>query len=378
METGHVPTQFGLGRTITGHLRNLWLEVAGFCNLHCRYCFANGGEHIERDQLLTQRLYELLLDQAHDLGVDSIGIPGAGEPFLPGRNQLQTMRLIEQAATHSMFVTTFTTGQFINEPLARWLSDKPVEVMVKGAALNPDLMDRLVSDEQRGLVIEGYGTQRNAALDILMAKGFNDPATSAPWHRTTRLGLVLSLMTSADGTLSNLDEALDVLRYCRCHNLLFDADSVLRQGRGANGTLCTSDAQFRDAVERLREVDRLEFGNEWEQNTPAYVGNTCDRYSHHLYVDQYGNGRACLGAVGVQLGNIRTTTLQEMWNHPAMLTIRQRQYGGKCAECDHFQKRRCNSCLGRCTTGLTTAQLAKDRLVPTIGCWNFRETTHAT
>lgn len=368
MSAHQMAVQCGLRRQVTGFLQTIWVEIPAYCNLACPFCFANGGEPIDPSRLLTWPDYERLLRQAKAMRAQSLGIPGAGEPLL-GHNRGLTLQLIRLAAELGMFVTLFTTGEHIDDALADELLTLPVELMVKGTCLNPELMDRFVSSKDRQ--IHGYGKSRNAVLEMLISKGLNDPvACQAFCGQQTRLGLVLSILTDEVGGLSNLDEVVRVFRFCREHNLVFDADSLLKQGRGASCQLCPSDCQFQAKVLELQQIDRSEYGNVWEVHH-AYVGEVCDRYHHHLYVDQFGGIRPCLGSTGVGLGNIKEVALEEAWNHLAMQIIRARRYAGKCAECKHFQQGECNSCLGRSTEGLSTEQLLRDGRVLTVGCWNF-------
>jgi MoaA/NifB/PqqE/SkfB family radical SAM enzyme len=181
-------------------------------------------------------------------------------------------------------------------------------------------------------------------------------------------------MTDESGDLSNLDQVVDVLRYCRNHNIIFDCDSVLRRGRGISCGLCTEDQQLKIKLLELQRIDREEFGNDWEI-TQSYVGGpACDRHFHHLYITQYGEILPCIGATGVHLGNVRTTSLEQAWNSEEMKIIRARRYGGKCGiECANFAEGKCNSCLGRRAVNLTNDFLLSHGYVDTIGCWNFRK-----
>lgn len=365
--------QHGLERKNTGNLQSLWIEIPGYCNLACPYCFAKGGENLETDKLLKWEEYENILQQAKSLGVDSVGIPGAGEPLI-ARNLELTMKFLYRCAELGMFVTLFTTGEFITEQLAEELYNLPVEVMLKGNTLNVGLQDRFVSDPTRGRIINGFGAKRNAAIELLMQKGFNDETECMKkFGRKSRMALVTSIMTDEDGSISNYAEMADILRFCRRRNIIFDCDSVLKRGRGASCKLCMADEQVRDKQLELQKIDREEFGNYWEISQ-SYIGSICDRYMHHLYINQYGDIRPCVGAMNVVLGNAHKDALESAWNLKEMQIIRSREYIGKCGkECANFAEGKCNSCLGRRTKDLTNENLLAKGAVETIGCWNFRK-----
>ncbi|MEI8339387.1 MAG: radical SAM protein [bacterium] len=364
--------QHGLERRNTGKIQSLWLEFWGYCNLGCPYCYACGGEHLDKAKLLKWEDYERVLLEAKSLGIDSIGIPGAGEPFLPINKQM-VMRFLHRCKELRMFVTLFTTGEFITDELASELYNLPVEIMLKCNSLTPEVQDRFVSDPKRNIIISGYGEKRNRAIMILTDHGFNNNrACMFHYGRPSRMALVTSIMTTEHGELSNLEEIVEILRFCRRHNIIFDCDTILKQGRGASCELCTGDRELKAKLLELQKIDQEEFGNSW-QIGPGYVGTVCDRYMHHLYMNQEGELRPCIGAMGVNLGNIKTTTLKDAWESKEMQMIRNRQYGGKCAECQDFVTGKCNSCLGRHTKNLTSANLLKTGQVETIGCWNFQQ-----
>lgn len=365
--------QHGLERENTGKLQTLWVEVPGRCNLACSYCYACGGEKLDTEKLMRWREYESILMQAAHMGVDSLGIPGAGEPLL-GSNLMLTEDLIVFAAKYNMFTTLFTTGEFITSNLLEgYIWWRPVEIMIKCNTLDPNMQDKFVSDPARGIIKQGYGKKRNEAIELLINHGFNDEQYSMrKYGRKSRMALVTSIMTSEDGSVTNLKELADILRFCRRHNIIFDCDSVLKRGRGATCGLCAGDEELRQILLELQRIDREEFGNVWEISQ-SYVGTVCDRYMHHLYINQYGDIRPCIGAMDVNLGNIRNVLLEEAWNSKEMRIIRKRCYHGKCGdECANFAEGKCNSCLGRRTRNLTNEHLLSMGYVETIGCWNFR------
>jgi MoaA/NifB/PqqE/SkfB family radical SAM enzyme len=346
--------------------------LPGRCNLACSYCYACGGEKLDESQLLSWSDYEKILESAKAMGIDSIGIPGAGEPFVKGNYDL-TMRFLAKCKELDLFVTLFTTGQFITEELARELYNLPVEIMLKGNSLIPAVQDEFVSNPEIGQIREGYGKQRNRAIQILIKAGFNKKRASMKMYgRVSRMALVTSIMTSEDAGPSNYDEMAEILRYCRKRNIIFDCDSLLKRGRGANCSLCIAVREIKSKLLELREVDAIEFNKHWELSQ-SYVGTVCDRYMHHMYIDQYGNIRPCIGAMDVVLGNIKLTTLENAWNSREMVIIRGRHYGGVCGtDCKNFAEGKCNSCLGRRARNLTNKNLLKKGFVDTIGCWNNR------
>ena len=310
--------------------------------------------------------------------MDSIGIPGAGEPFF-GRNVELTKWILKQCAERGIYVTLFTTGEFITPELAAELFAQPVEIMLKGNSLDPDRQDRFVSDPSRGRIIHGYGEARNRAIEILMTAGFNDREAARKHGRESRMALVTSIMTDEqDAGLSNLDEVAEIYRFCRNRNIIADIDTILKRGRALECGLQAGDQRIMQVLSALRQIAITEFGDAEASLSSTYVETVCDRFHHHLYVDVEGRIRPCIGAMDVDLGNIRTTTLNQAWNSQERRIIRDRKYAGVCAGCANFKEKKCHSCLGRRTpaTGekrLTKELLLKDGCVHTTGCPLFRK-----
>lgn len=380
------PVQHGLERENTGRLQSMWIEIPWYCNLACSYCYANGGQakRFEGVVPLTREEYVSILDQGAKMGVNSIGIPGTGEPFF-GPNHKLTMWLLKECAKRGIYVTLFTTGQFITPVLASELYKLPVEIMLKGNSLDPETQDRFVSCPERQ--IKGYGAARNKAIEILMKAGFNDPKEAAKHGRASRMALVTSIMTDeVEGGLSNMDEIAGIYRYCRDRNIIADIDTILKRGRAQECTLTAGDSRIMEVLKELRRIAVDEYGDKEAALSSTYVETVCDRFHHHLYIDIAGRIRPCIGAMDVDLGNIRTTTLSEAWESQERRIIRERRYDGPCASCLNFLEKKCNSCLGRRTEAceyadkdsahkhnlnpkaLTNESLLRDGCVHTTGC----------
>ena len=360
--------QPGLGTTKTkqgGELRSMWIEIPGWCDLFCSYCFASTRK-IDRDpNNLTIEEYQKLIHAFSEMKGKDIGIPGSGEPFhkdeqMGVSNCDLTLEILECCKEHGICLTIFTTGHWIDKKLAERLLNYDVVLLVKYNSMNPAVQNQLVGSPHK----LDYAKERDHALLQLMALGFNEPA----FNKKSRLGLVTSVMNA------NKDELPELLRFARRHNLIFDCDTILERGRGKSfddqgGS--PSDSEMLEVFKRLQQIDAEEFGNRWDI-ARSYIGTCCDRFRHHLYISKTGNVHPCVGATSVDLGNIRTSSLSECWNNPVMKTIRNHQYVGKCSECLNFIEEKCYSCLGRCTENLNSDHILRDGCVRTIGCWNHK------
>jgi len=365
--------QPGLGTTHTkpgGELRSLWIEIPGWCDLFCPYCFAGTRKVDLNPDNLTLEEYYLLLKEFASMGGKHIAIPGKGEPFyrdsgLGADNRKITLEILHYCQEFDICLTIFTTGHWLDEELIKKMEDYNVVFLIKFNSSFPEIQNDLVGMCKEDKRFYDYADLRDKALMQLMKHGYNTPR----FGKTTRLGIVTSVMTR------NFEELPQLLRFARNNNLIFDCDTILEHGRGKifvqEGGVPPDD-QMKKIFEQLQKIDAEEFSNHWSISR-SYIGTCCDRFRSHLYVSSAGDVHPCVGATSIQLGNLRSASLADCWDNPVMKIIRNRCYEGKCSRCANFKEEKCHSCLGRCTTDLTESQILNDRCVTTTGCWNFRK-----
>ena len=332
-------------------LKDIWIEVGQSCDHRCKNCFESTEKGIDKNPK-NLKIGEIIntIDQAIKMGINEVGIPGAGEPFHP-ENIDTTLKIIEHDFKFGIHTTIFTHIGFFNEELIKNLNkygDK-LTLLVKFNSFKPEVQDSF--DE-----IKGYTIKRKKILDLLFKYKFNDGK---------RLGFVTSIMTI------NYDEIPEIFRFCRKNNLIIDIDNLLPKGRGKKSKYNISDKKMKVMYNLLSDIDKSEFKRKWEP-TCSYIGEySCNRYCHHLFIDKTGNVYPCIGSRNVLLGNVKNKKLIDMWNSSEMKIIRGRCYDGKCYDCKLFIDNKCNSCLGRYTQNLDNSDLLKTRKVHTTGCFAY-------
>ena len=340
----------GLGN-VGNALKELWFEIGGSCHLRCDYCFSSsdGIDHC-RDNLSLEQVLGFL-DQFKELGGERIGIVGAGEPFHP-RNLEDTFVILESMKGSGVHTTLFTTGDLISDRVIDRLDKySDMTLLVKYNSAIPQVQDRLVNSKD-------YTFRRDKAVKRLRDRGYDDGK---------RLGIVTSIMTE------NAGELVDLLRFARKSNLIFDADTLIPRGRGGSCNLQTPDEQTKALLLDLQRVDREEFSNEWEITGSYIASPPCTRFSYHMYIDKVGKVHPCVSSQDVELGDIKQQSLGEIWDSELMRLIRSHAYQGKCTTCQNYQQEKCYSCLGRACENITTDFLKEKGFVQTKGCFNFRK-----
>jgi len=317
--------------------------------------------------------YLKLLDDFKSNGGCFLGIPGNGEPFHPGNREL-VIQILQHADSLGLRTTVFTTGESLFWDMRTYnnykvnvaaepdfsLMDELIKLdvifLIKCNSLIPETQDRLVAQV-------GYTQARQKAMQWLMNKYH---LNADPQNR--RLGIVTSIMPE------NQDEIVTLYRYAEDNNLIFDCDTILPRGRGKSFIKQGHSLSDQKCRAIYRSLDQI--SDEPLTTGGSYVGVACDRIKHHLYIDIQGNAYTCIGCVGrgneLVLGNVRTHSMQQIWDHTIRVQMREnldKVVIGPCSYCENFQVS-CWSCLGR---SVEHFEVKEGKLfLHTRGCFNHK------
>ena len=338
----------GLGN-LTNKLEELWLEIGGTCHLHCPYCFASSdGIDDDPNNLKIETVIKAIKEFA-SMGGKRLGIVGAGEPF-HSQNIKDLFEILDSVYNTEIITTIFTTGDLLSNQILDHLENYPdITLLIKFNSFKPEIQDRLAGNV-------GYNARRDAALGRLITRGYNDG------HR---LGIVTSVMED------NKNEIVELLRFARKNNIIFDADTLIPRGRGGTCGLSTVPEETKKILLECQKVDAEEFGYSWNITSSYIASPPCTRFCCHLYIDKTGTVHPCVSSYGVVLGNIKDQSLLEIWEGEIAKIIRNHKYVGKCTTCLNYKTKKCFSCLGRACTEVTTKFLEDNGCVKTVGCFNY-------
>jgi MoaA/NifB/PqqE/SkfB family radical SAM enzyme len=351
-------------------LKSLWIEIPDYCHLHCDYCYAStDNKPKQKEEYLIYKDYEKLLIDFSALGGKYIGIPGKGEPFHQQNWEL-TKKIIALCDNLKLELAIFTTGDAIffkpkdkidaipNHDKMNVIKDKNIVLLIKCNSKIPEIQNKLVNDRHNK-----YSQLRDRAIDILINEyHLND---------SHKLGIVTSVMRD------NENEIVDLYKWAQEKNIIFDCDTILERGRGKEFTLSGKvppKIDLESVFKRLKKVGAIT-----NCQGGTYVGSTCDRILHHLYISVEGEIFPCIGCLredikeNFQLGNIKDLSLSEVWNNK----LRQRLannykqiFLGTCKKCQNLEDESCYSCLGRCTS-----KIEDGCFIQTTGCIHHKPIT---
>lgn len=279
------------------------IETSNKCNINCKYCFRDvygTKEALKKELSLKSRLE--LIKQAKDLGCETIKITGAGEPFA----DKDIWPMIEISNKLGMWVLIFTNGSLIDNKTADRLYEMDVSLIVKANSFNEEMEDDMVGKK-------GYAKKRNEVFKYLIKKGFNST-------RPTRLGR--DLVT----TKINQKEVFDALRWCRKNNVfpLFRPLMPIGAARKLTDWMMSKE-ETKKMYEQAREIDKKEFGLDYNLSLPYMGGVWCRQLHHAIYVNILGEAFKCTGS-SKTLGKFPNQTLKDIWQSELSKKVRNTPY----------------------------------------------------
>ncbi len=320
-----------------GKLLMLDIDFGRYCSLECPGCFrkSNVVDDLEQGDLSYKELISLI-DDAKELGLQSVKICGAGEPTQNSR----FFQFVQDMTKRDIGVAVFTKGQVLgNDGEAKRFNRK------YGITTAKDLCERLYdlkvsfmlsfqsffTEKQDALVggIEGHSYVRNQALENLVAAGFNRT-------NPTRLALELGPITK-----DNYDEIFDLYVFARKRNIYLIPNFLMVSGKQIDKNFldqydCTEE-QKRDLFVRIyswnikHSIQTLEqIRNEGASCMPGI--HPCNQVAVGLYVTANGNIVGCpgFGEIGDIEGNVKRENIRDVWNRSKNKTLRAGIFNCRC------------------------------------------------
>ncbi len=316
-----------------GRLLAIRVETNTSCNLRCRYCYAESGA--ARREVPLEKL-KAAIDQAAQLGLESVVVIGGGEPTLYSGFR----ELISYIHLRGIIPVVFSNTMAMDRELAEFLYSQDASVMGKLDSLRDPVQDFLGG-------LDGAAKRIRTGLQNLLDVGFGNP------EDPHRLRLGVSFVTNR----ANLMEIEDIWHFCRSNNIFPNMEILTPTGRALetlDGYALELD-QIREYKLRLLEADRKTYGHEWLPYTPL-TGSGCLQHLYSLYITMDGDVRPCaptkfdqhpdLMDNGVYPYNVYRMTIPDIFKSELFQYVRHidKNLRGKCRACEHHPV--CIGCRG--------------------------------
>ena len=305
-----------------GQLLMLDIDFGRECSLRCPTCFRR--RNAVDDSAEPDLTYDALLDvlrQASELGLKTVKICGAGEPF----ENPELLRLARTLTAWDVGLSIFTKGHVLGDDelasrvfahedvrdarsLAERFHDLKTSVLVGFQSFRCEIQDQLVGN------VPGHTVRRNRAVQLLVNVGFN---RSSP----TRVAFCANPITRA-----NYEELFDIYVYCRERNILPVIAALMVSGKQFNRRflervdvsdehklrLWTLIYQYniKHGIQTPRQIQ--------ENGISALPGiHPCNQIAAGLYVTCNGNVLRCPGDASRVLANVRQASMRSVWRDSA-------------------------------------------------------------
>lgn len=311
-----------------GRLLTLDIDFGEACSLDCPHCFRrNGLVNASGGSVLSYEETMDVIRQAKALGLRSIKILGAGEPFENRRFLLFLQDMKDLDIQVNVFTKAHVFGDnalaqryfgFSSLQLAQEVKRLGTSLNVGCNSFDPEVQDKMVG-------VSGYTAKRNRALELLAQVGLND-------CQPTKLCLAMVPIT-----IQNVEEIFDMYKWARERNIYTIATTSMCAGRAT-----TSWQEMCPSVERLIalytqiNVYNVEKGitsvEELKENgTSSYAGGCpCHQIACGMYVTSRGIVLRCPGDDVTVFGNVHEQSIADIWHSCENYVQRQGVFNCHC------------------------------------------------
>ncbi len=311
-----------------GKLLTLDLDFGEACSLKCPHCFRHNGtiDHSKNRSLSHLEIFSLIR-KATNLGLESIKILGAGEPF---ENRF-FLGFLQEMQAKGIKVNIFTKAHVLGddalaqkyfnlsaEDLIGTIKDLDVSLNVGFNSFNPEIQDSMVG-------VQGYTAKRNRALELLSEAGFNQ-------GQPTRLCLAIVPITK-----QNIHEIYEIYVWARERNIYPVTTVSMCAGRAQDSwqDLTPSPEELIALYTRIN-IYNIEKGistlDELKRNDiSSYAGGCpCHQVACGMYITSRGIVLRCPGDDTTIFGDVYKTKLKDIWQNSENYLVRRGIFNCHC------------------------------------------------
>ena len=308
--------------------RILVLDATNVCNFKCKYCYGEAKSFQTLCQPLQYDDYLKLMNEAANIGVETVWFLGAHENTL----NHNFLRLLEAADERGLFTVTFTNGApFGDDAVARKIFGLSAEDFTKAVASHSGASVVVKCDSQKPEAQNLLAGNKNAHQQITNA--IQNVRKTDLWspgvNGLPRFGLNSVL------TKFNYCDVAKVFQFCLENKLAYFCDALLNSGAATAGeNLAPSQKQVMTALETIKRVMH-NFGlNIPPEMVVNFYDQRCVLFDNYIFIVHDGRALPCAGfpETSDKLGHI-SEGLAVLWERKSkMISIYHEQcsFFGKC------------------------------------------------
>lgn len=305
-------------------LASLQIELTSKCNERCIHCYI---PHERKTDDIAPELFYDVLEQCRDMGVLDLTLSG-GEPML----HKDFCRFLRKCKEYDFSVNILSNLTLLNDEIINEMKDNRLSsVQVSLYSMNPEIHDEITH------VKGSFEKTKTAILKLIdndiplqiscpvMKQNKNSYTDIMNWAHEHKVRAVTDyiMMGRYDHTISNLDNRLS-----------------LQEVRETINNIIENDAQYQDEMKNtdITEAEKRNISNDI----------VCGVCVSSICMIANGNVYPCAGWQDYILGNIKQTSLQDIWDNSEKVkylrSLRKKDFK-KCLNCEdkHF----CAMCMVR-------------------------------
>lgn len=305
-------------------LTQFHVELTSRCNERCVHCYI---PHENKDTDIDPNLYYSLLEQCKEMGVLGITLSG-GEPM----SHPNFIDFLHKAKEYDFSVNVLTNLTLLTDEIIGELKSISLSgIQTSLYSMQPEIHDSITK------VPGSFFKTRNAILKLIK----ND----------------IPLQISCPITRLNKDSFVDVTKWAAKYNVPTVTDYIMM----ARFDHTTSNLEYRLTFEEIeniirsnininleyrRKIVKADFARELKRDISE--DHLCKACTSSISMNSHGMIYPCAGWQNYDCGNLKDTSLYEIWNHsPRVLYIRnlRKKDFFDCVKCPnrHF----CVICMAR-------------------------------
>jgi radical SAM protein with 4Fe4S-binding SPASM domain len=295
------------------HLTSLQIELTSRCNERCVHCYI---PHENKLTDIEDSLFYSVLEQCKEMGLLSLTFSG-GEPML----HPHFIEYLRKAQEYDFAINVLSNLTLLNDNIVREMkANRLSSVQVSLYSMNPEVHDSITT------VKGSFHKTKNAILKLIendiplqiscptMKQNKNDFVDVLNWANKHKVRAITDyiMMARYDHTISNLDNRLS----------LSEVENVIN-------TIVENDEKYKNKIFNtdfnvLNQIDNSE-----ETVCGVCISSICMVANGSIY--------PCAGWQDYILGNLKTDTLQQIWNNSKKVkflrNIRKKDFP-QCLKCE--------------------------------------------
>ncbi len=303
-------------------LTSLHIEITSKCNERCIHCYI---PHENKTHTIDNDLFYKILDQCNEMKVLHLTLSG-GEPML----HKSFCDFLKKCKEYNFSVNILSNLTLLNDEILDEIRKNPlIGVQVSLYSMNPDIHDDITKKK---------GSFEKTKKSILKLIENNIP-----------------LQISCPILQQNKDCYIDVIRWAEKYNIHAGDDYVII----ARHDHITDNLSCRLSIDEVQQIitNKISSNGEYLRKLKADAFEKkdispdefiCSVCSSSVCITENGNVYPCAGWQGYILGNLNTTTLNEIWTSSEkaqyLRNLRRHDFP-KCIQCT--DKEFCTMCMVR-------------------------------